>query len=186
MKEFSRFLSILTVEKRKKEVRIEPREKRLREFVEEIVMSYHFLLDLALILLGTKVLGLIAQKFQMPQVVGALIAGLLLGPAGLNLLSETELMQQISELGVIVLMFSAGMGTDINELKHSGKAGFMVALLGVIVPFLMGTGLAWGAPIRNVVCEFMLQLLTLSPSPSPPSSGRNKSHLRNIPGGSGF
>ena len=45
---------------------------------EEINMSYHFLLDLALILLSTKILGLIAQKFQMPQVVGALLAGLLL------------------------------------------------------------------------------------------------------------
>ena len=108
-------------------------------------MSYHFLLDLALILLSTKILGLIAQKFQMPQVVGALIAGLLLSPAGLGLLSETEFTAQLSELGVIVLMFSAGMGTDINELKHSGKAGFMVAVLGVIVPFLMGTALAWGA-----------------------------------------
>lgn len=108
-------------------------------------MSYHFLLDLALILLSTKILGLIAQKFQMPQVVGALIAGLILSPAGLGLLSETEFTAQLSELGVIVLMFSAGMGTDINELKHSGKAGFMVAVLGVVVPFLMGTALAWGA-----------------------------------------
>ena len=112
---------------------------------EEINMSYHFLLDLALILLSTKILGLIAQKFQMPQVVGALIAGLLLSPAGLGLLSETEFTKQLSELGVIVLMFSAGMGTDVNELKHSGKAGFMVAVLGVVVPFLMGTALAWGA-----------------------------------------
>ena len=43
-------------------------------------MSYHFLLDLALILLSTKILGLVAQKLQMPQVVGALIAGLLLSP----------------------------------------------------------------------------------------------------------
>ncbi len=49
---------------------------------EEINMSYYFLLDLALILLSTKILGLIAQKFQMPQVVGALIAGLILSPAG--------------------------------------------------------------------------------------------------------
>ena len=97
--------------------------------------------------LSTKILGLIAQKFQMPQVVGALIAGLLLSPAGLGLLSETEFTKQLSELGVIVLMFSAGMGTDINELKHSGKAGFMVAVLGVIVPFLMGTALAWGADL---------------------------------------
>ena len=46
-------------------------------------MSYHFLMDLALILLSTKILGLAAQKFQMPQVVGALIAGLILSPAGL-------------------------------------------------------------------------------------------------------
>ena len=114
-------------------------------------MSYHFLLDLALILLSTKILGLIAQKFQMPQVVGALIAGLLLSPAGLGLLSETEFTKQLSELGVIVLMFSAGMGTDINELKHSGKAGFMVAVLGVVVPFLMGTALAWGAAEAGLI-----------------------------------
>lgn len=109
----------------------------------EYLMSYHFLMDLALILLSTKLLGLITQRFQMPQVVGALLAGLVLGPAGFNLLTETEFLAQLSELGVIVLMFSAGMGTDIQELKNSGKAGFLVALLGVLVPLLMGTGLAW-------------------------------------------
>jgi Kef-type K+ transport system membrane component KefB len=106
-------------------------------------MSYHFLMDLALILLSTKLLGLITQRFQMPQVVGALLAGLILGPAGFNLLTETEFLAQLSELGVIVLMFSAGMGTDIQELKNSGKTGFFVALLGVLIPLVMGTGLAW-------------------------------------------
>ena len=114
-------------------------------------MSYHFLLDLALILLSTKLLGLAAQKFQMPQVVGALLAGLILSPAGLGLLSETEFTAQLSELGVIVLMFSAGMGTDIKELKNSGKAGFMVALLGVAAPFVMGAGLAWGAAEAGLI-----------------------------------
>ena len=108
-------------------------------------MSYHFLMDLALILLSTKLLGLFTQKIQMPQVVGALLAGLLLGPAGLNILSETGFLSQLSELGVIVLMFSAGMGTDIQELKRCGKAGFLVALCGVAVPLAMGTGLAWAA-----------------------------------------
>ena len=102
-------------------------------------------MDLALILLSTKLLGLVTQKFQMPQVVGALLAGLILGPAGLNILAETQFLSQISELGVIVLMFSAGMGTDIQELKNSGKAGFLVALLGVVVPLAMGTALAWAA-----------------------------------------
>ena len=114
-------------------------------------MSYHYLLDLALILLSTKLLGLAAQKFQMPQVVGALLAGLILSPAGLGLLSETEFTAQLSELGVIVLMFSAGMGTDIKELKNSGKAGFMVALLGVAAPFVMGAGLAWGAAEAGLI-----------------------------------
>ena len=95
-------------------------------------MSYHYLLDLALILLSTKVLGIATRKFQMPQVVGALLAGLLLGPAMLNVLTETEFLTQLSELGVIVLMFSAGMGTDLQELKHSGGAGFLVALLGAL------------------------------------------------------
>ena len=94
-------------------------------------MTYHYLMDLALILLSTKVLGILTKRIQMPQVVGALVAGLILGPAMLNVLSETEFLTQLSELGVIVLMFSAGMGTDIQELKHSGKAGFLVALLGL-------------------------------------------------------
>ena len=52
-------------------------------------MSYHFLLDLALILLSTKVFGLVTKRFRMPQVVGALVAGLVLGPAMLNVLTET-------------------------------------------------------------------------------------------------
>ena len=105
-------------------------------------MSYHYLMDLALILLSTKLLGILTKRIQMPQVVGALLAGLILGPAMLNVLTETEFLTQLSELGVIVLMFSAGMGTDIQELKHSGKAGFLVALLGVLVPLALGTGLA--------------------------------------------
>lgn len=72
-------------------------------------MTYRFLMDLALILLSTKLLGMLTKKIQMPQVVGALLAGLILGPAMLNILSETEFITQLSELGVIVLMFSAGL-----------------------------------------------------------------------------
>lgn len=108
-------------------------------------MSYHYLLDLALILLSTKLLGMLTKRIQMPQVVGSLLAGLIMGPAVLNILQETEFLTQLSELGVIVLMFSAGMGTDIQELKRSGKAGMLVALLGVLVPLAMGTGLAWAS-----------------------------------------
>ena len=121
-------------------------------------MSYHYLMDLALILLSTKLLGILTKRIQMPQVVGALLAGLILGPPMLNVLSETEFLTQLSELGVIVLMFSAGMGTDIQELKHSGKAGFLVALLGVLVPLALGTGLAvFAARVGMIVYSGFLE-----------------------------
>ena len=107
------------------------------------MQSFDFLFDLALILLSTKILGLVTRKFNMPQVVGALLAGLLLGPAMLGLLKETVLIHDLAEIGVIVLMFCAGMETDIAELKKSGKASFVIALIGVIVPLAGGFAVAW-------------------------------------------
>lgn len=107
-------------------------------------MSYEYLWHIALILISTKIFGLITRRFHMPQVVGALLAGLILGPAfGLNWLSETDMLSKLAELGVIVIMFSAGMGTDVHELSKSGKSGFLVALCGVLAPLGMGTLLAF-------------------------------------------
>ena len=104
--------------------------------------SYEFLLDLAIILISTKLLGLVTKRFQMPQVVGALLAGLIFGPAVLNILKETDFINKTSEIGVIVLMFTAGLETDIKELKKTGKASVIIALVGVIVPFIGGYGIA--------------------------------------------
>lgn len=100
--------------------------------------SYQFLLNLAIILLSTKVLGLVTRKFHMPQVVGALLAGVILGPAMLGTLHETEFLDKIAEIGVIVLMFCAGLETDTKELRKSGKSAFIIALIGVIVPLFGG------------------------------------------------
>ncbi|MDO4517112.1 MAG: cation:proton antiporter [Bacillota bacterium] len=101
-------------------------------------MAYKYLLDLALILLCTKFLGLFSQRFRMPQVVGSLVAGLILGPAVLGIIQETEFLKTTASLGVIVLMFTSGMETDINELKRSGKASFLIALAGVLIPLAGG------------------------------------------------
>ncbi len=106
-------------------------------------MSYTYLLTICVILISTKFFGLLTGKLHMPQVVGALLAGLLLGPAGFNLLHSNELLIQLAELGVIVIMFSAGMETSVNDLKHSGKSGLIVAMFGVLFPIVMGTGLAF-------------------------------------------
>lgn len=104
--------------------------------------GYGFLFDLTLILLSTKLFGLVTRKFKMPQVVGALAAGLILGPAMLNVLQETDFITKLSEVGVIVLMFTAGLETDIQELKNTGKASFVIALIGVLVPLGGGFALA--------------------------------------------
>lgn len=105
--------------------------------------SYNFLFDLALILLSTKLLGLLTRRVNMPQVVGALLAGLLLGPACLNILKETTFIHDSAEIGVVVLMFCAGMDTDIQELKKSGKASVVIAVLGVLIPLIGGFAVAW-------------------------------------------
>ena len=105
--------------------------------------GYKFLLDLAIILLCTKLLGIATNKVQMPQVVGSLAAGLLLGPAMLGIITETDFLQTVAELGVIVLMFGAGLETDIKELKKSGKASFVIALCGVIVPIIGGFAVSY-------------------------------------------
>ncbi len=124
--------------------------------------SYQFLFDIAMILLSTKILGLLTRRIHMPQVVGALAAGLIMGPACLGILTENDFIKLTAELGVIVLMFCAGMQTDIDELKKSGKASFVIALIGVIVPLLGGFLLAWffNRPDRiasDATCSVFLQ-----------------------------
>ena len=90
--------------------------------------SYKYLLDIALILISTKILGLLTRRIQLPQVVGALIAGLLLGPACFGVLQETDFIKNIAEIGVIVLMFAAGLETDVQELKKTGLAALSYRL----------------------------------------------------------
>ncbi len=112
-------------------------------------MNYDYLLYLAIILMSTKLLGLVTRKAHMPQVVGALIAGLILGPAFLGLLHSSRFLNQVSEIGVIVLMFMAGLETDTEELKRSGLASFIVALFGVLVPLAGGFGIAMACRVAS-------------------------------------
>ena len=100
--------------------------------------SYDFLLSLAIILLATKVMGLLSERVHMPQVVGALVAGILLGPSMLGFIEETDFLVKASEIGVIMLMFLAGLDTDLSELKKTGFASFIIALIGAALPLIGG------------------------------------------------
>lgn len=102
--------------------------------------SYTYLLLIAIILIFTKVFGLLSERVHMPQVAGALVAGILLGPTGLNVLHSTDFLQKTAELGVIMLMFTAGIDTDLKELKETGAKSFVIATMGVVVPLVFCGG----------------------------------------------
>ena len=127
-------------------------------------MNYEFLLWIALILISTKVLGLLCKAVNLPEVVGALLAGVILGPSALNLMSMQgdtgTLLGYVAEMGVIFLMFSAGLDTDLQELKANLGASFVTALIGVIVPLvggMLGYALYFGEDLTNY--DQMLQSL---------------------------
>ena len=134
------------------------------------MLSYKFLFDLAVILISTKLFGLITKKVNMPQVVGALLAGVILGPAVLNVLSETEFIKQLAELGVIVLMFTAGLETDVNQLKKTGKSSFIIAIFGVLIPliggFLVANLFNKGNDINTVLQNIFLGIILTATSVS--------------------
>ncbi|MDF2717434.1 MAG: nhaS3, partial [Paenibacillus sp.] len=96
------------------------------------------ILQLALILLASKIAGDISVKLGQPSVLGKLLIGIVLGPAVLGLVTNTDMLQELSQIGVILLMFIAGLETDTEEFKRTGKASAYVGVAGIIVPFAFG------------------------------------------------
>ena len=112
----------------------------------------NILMDIAVILLATKLLGMLTRKLGLPQVVGMILAGLLIGPAIFSKLNlggfqglihpteaEMDVLQSFSQVGVVFILFSSGLETDFGELKKSGLAATAIACAGVIVPIALGT-----------------------------------------------
>lgn len=102
--------------------------------------------ELMIILVATKLAGDLAARLGQPSVLGKLLIGLILGPSVLGWIENTEVLSEISQIGVILLMFIAGLETDLKEFKRSGKAGALVGLGGIVVPLGLGwlSGLAIG------------------------------------------
>ncbi len=107
-------------------------------------MNIRFLLDIALILLSTKLIGIVFRKIGLPQVLGSLIVGVLLGAT--KIISPSTELSTFSEIGVILIMFTAGMETNFEELKHNAVPSIIITSLGVMVPFLFGFGVAFIIP----------------------------------------
>lgn len=101
-------------------------------------MNIEVFKDLAIIILFAKLFGLLAKKLKAPQVVGEIVAGLIIGPSVLNLVGQSDFISQLAEIGVLLLMFYAGLETDLKELLHTGPVALVIACMGVAVPLFGG------------------------------------------------
>ena len=100
--------------------------------------TYLVLKDLAVIIIAAKLFGIVARKLKAPQVVGEIIAGLIIGPGTLGWVNQTDFLMQMAEIGVILLMFSAGLETDLKELMKTGPIATLIACAGVFIPLVFG------------------------------------------------
>ncbi len=106
--------------------------------------SYLVFKDLAIIIIAAKFFGIAARKCKAPQVVGEIIAGLIIGPSVLGWVAQSDFLAQMAEIGVILLMFSAGLETDLKELVKTGPIAALIACAGVFVPLVCGALLYMG------------------------------------------
>ncbi len=100
--------------------------------------SYLVFKDLAIIIIAAKLCGIAARKCKAPQVVGEIVAGLLIGPGLLGWVSQSDFLLQMAEIGVILLMFSAGLETDLKDLMKTGPIAAAIAVAGVFIPLICG------------------------------------------------
>ena len=113
-------------------------------FLNFEIDTISLLLPLALILLLSKLLQMGCKRVKMPQVVGMLLAGIIIAfidkIPGINLLNDSARagIKFLAEIGVVLIMFSAGLGTNLNSIKSSGISAIVVTSLGVIVPMGLG------------------------------------------------
>ena len=117
---------------------------------------HHLLGVLVALLVGTRLLGELAQRVGQPSVLGELLAGVLLGASVLGILDPTDpVIAALSELGVLILLFEIGLHTDVRALAKVGGTAGMVGIVGVVLPFGLGylVATAFGVPtIAAVVC----------------------------------
>jgi Kef-type K+ transport system membrane component KefB len=100
--------------------------------------SFEIFKELAIIIIAAKGFGILARKLKAPQVVGEIIAGLMIGPSMLGLVNQSDFIIQMAEIGVVLLMFMAGLETNLRDLLKTGPIAFAIACAGVTVPLFGG------------------------------------------------
>ncbi len=97
-----------------------------------------FILQIAIILVATKIAGHVSVRFGQPSVLGKILVGIILGPALLGWVQDTDIVTVFSQIGVLLLMFLAGLETNLKDLNKNKKAAIFVAFGGIIAPIIGG------------------------------------------------
>ncbi len=106
--------------------------------------SFVIFRDLAIIIISAKLFGIVARKCKAPSVVGEILAGLIIGPSILGLVELSTSLTVLAEIGVVLMMFSAGLETNLKELLKTGPIALLIACCGVFIPLVGGTLLYMG------------------------------------------
>ena len=104
------------------------------------------LLDLFIMLAAAKLLAEVFERLKQPAVVGEILAGVIIGPSLLGWVTPSEIISILAEFGVIFLLFNVGLETKPQSIFTVGRRALIVAVLGVILPFVAGyfIAIAWG------------------------------------------
>lgn len=118
------------------------------------------LILLACLLIAAKFAGWVAHRLHLPAVLGQLVVGVMAGPSLLGWVHIDTTLNSFANIGVIILMFIAGIETDMKQMRQVGGAAFVSALLGVICPFVVGTAFALALHYALPVSLFIGTVLT--------------------------
>ena len=119
-----------------------------------------FLVLIAGLLIAAKCVGWLCQRIGVPTVLGQLVVGVLAGPSVLNWVHPDPLVNSFSTIGVILLMFIAGMETDMKQMRRVGVTAFVSASAGVVIPFVAGTAFSYALGYTLPMSFFLGTLLT--------------------------
>jgi len=109
------------------------------------------LLVLAAVLITTRALAVLAVKLGQPAILGELIGGVILGASALGILDPADLaIKTLAELGLLILLFEIGLQTDLRALTRVGGTAFIIAVIGVTLPFLFGYSALIAMGVNNL------------------------------------
>ncbi|WP_374711765.1 cation:proton antiporter [Symbiobacterium terraclitae] len=141
-----------------------------------------FLLETCIILLAVLVAGRLSQRLGQPAVLGQLLVGVLFGPAVLGWLHPGPLISEVAEIGVVLLMFIAGLETQFEDIKRNALAATLVAVLGVALPFVGGWLLSSGWGFDSPTAIFTGVLLVATSVSISAQTLKELGYLRSRPG----